>query len=345
MWKAETRRTYDRKGLRYPSDVTDAEWDLARPFVDIAHRGSGRQRRVDVREVLNAVFYILGTGCQWRALPKDLPPRSTVHDYFVRWQCDGTLGCLHHALYEQAREMVGKEASPTTAIVDSQSVKGAEKGGRPIDPVGYDAAKKVKGRKRHAVVDTLGLMLGCAILPGNVQDRDGCLGVLREVRRLFTLSGAGDCGWRLPGQRNSPGGAPGSAGQTGDREALRYRKGLCGAPEALDRAPPYNLARLGFEWSAVVARTDLVGAGRNTVASVWLRPQPPAGGTTGTDGGAHGPIDAISRQGGACLLREHEAQPTVLGRDLRPDRTNHAQSRRGQHQGRAGGRRPADKEG
>src|SRR3954449_12604483 len=131
MWKAETRRTYDRKGLRYPSDVTDAEWDLARPFVDIAQRGSGRQRRVDGREVLNAVFYILGTGCQWRALPKDLPPRSTVHDDFVRWQCDGTLGCLHHALYEQAREMVGKEASPTTAIVDSQSVKGAERGGTP----------------------------------------------------------------------------------------------------------------------------------------------------------------------------------------------------------------------
>jgi transposase len=185
MWKAETRRTYDRKGLRYPTDLTDAEWELARPFVDIAPRGSGRQRRVVLREVLNAVFYILGTGCQWRALPKDLSPRSTVHDYFVRWQCDGTLGRLHHALYERARELAGKEASPTTAIVDSQSVKGAERGGRPIDPVGYDAAKKVKGRKRHAVVDTLGLMLGCAILPGNVQDRDGCLGVLKEVRRLF----------------------------------------------------------------------------------------------------------------------------------------------------------------
>src|SRR3954462_1354223 len=96
MWKAETRRTYDRKGLRYPSDVTDAEWDLARPFVDIAHRGSGRQRRVDVREVLNAVFYILGTGCQWRALPKDLPPRSTVHDYFVRWPSPGQSAHLGH---------------------------------------------------------------------------------------------------------------------------------------------------------------------------------------------------------------------------------------------------------
>ena len=97
MRKAETRRTYDRKGLRYPSDMTDAEWELARRFVAIPQRGSGRQRQVDLREVLNAVFYVLGTGCQWRALPKDLPPRSTVHDDFVRWQCDGTLGRLHHA--------------------------------------------------------------------------------------------------------------------------------------------------------------------------------------------------------------------------------------------------------
>jgi transposase len=129
MWKAETRRTYDRKGLRYPTDMTDAEWELARPFIDPPQRGSGRRRRVVLREVLNAVFYILGTGCQWRALPKDLPPRSTVHDAFVQWQCDGTLGRLHHALYEQARELAGKEPSPTTAIVDSQSVKGAERGG------------------------------------------------------------------------------------------------------------------------------------------------------------------------------------------------------------------------
>jgi transposase len=109
--------------------MTDPEWALAHPFIDVAQRGPRRQRRVDLREVLNAVFYVLGTGCQWRALPKDLPPRSTVHDYFVRWQCDGTLSRLHHALYEQAREMVGKEASPTTAIVDSQSVRGAERGG------------------------------------------------------------------------------------------------------------------------------------------------------------------------------------------------------------------------
>ena len=88
------------------------QWELARPFVAAAHRGSGRQRQVDLREVLNAVFSVLGTGCPWRALPKDLPPRSTVHDDFVRWQCDGTLGRLHHALYEQAREMAGKRPAP-----------------------------------------------------------------------------------------------------------------------------------------------------------------------------------------------------------------------------------------
>src|ERR687890_47042 len=128
MWKAETRRTYDRTGLRYPTDMTDPEWGGPRLFVDVAQRGPRRQRRVDLREVLNAVFYVLGTGCQWRALPKDLPPRSTVHDDFVRWQCDGALCRLHHALYEQAHERAGKEASPTTAIVDSQSVKGAERG-------------------------------------------------------------------------------------------------------------------------------------------------------------------------------------------------------------------------
>ena len=127
MWTVEQRQIYDRTGLRYPSDLTDEEWALVEPFIPPAKRG-GRKRTVAVREVLNGIFYILATGCQWRALPKDLPPRSTVHDDFVRWHCDGTLGRLHHALYEQAREMAGKEASPTTAIVDSQSVKGAERG-------------------------------------------------------------------------------------------------------------------------------------------------------------------------------------------------------------------------
>jgi transposase len=129
MWTAEQRQAHDRAGLRYPSDLTEEEWGLVEPLIPPARRG-GRKRTVDVREVLDGIFYILATGCQWRALPKDLPPRSTVHGYLTLWARDGTLGRLHHALFVQVREQAGKEASPTAAIVDSQSVKSAEKGGR-----------------------------------------------------------------------------------------------------------------------------------------------------------------------------------------------------------------------
>ena len=129
MWTTDQRRAHERTGLRYPSDLTEAEWALAAPFIPPARRG-GRKRTVDAREVLNGVFYVLATGCQWRALPKDLPPKSTVHDYLTLWARDGTLRRLHHALFVQAREQAGKEASPTVAIIDSQSVKGAEKGAR-----------------------------------------------------------------------------------------------------------------------------------------------------------------------------------------------------------------------
>jgi transposase len=127
MWTVEQRQAHDRAGLRYPSDLTDAEWALVAPFIPPAKRG-GRKRTVDVRAVLNGIFYVLATGCQWRALPKDLPPKSTVHDYLTLWAWDGTLRRLHHALFVQAREQMGKKASPTVAIVDSQSVKSAEKG-------------------------------------------------------------------------------------------------------------------------------------------------------------------------------------------------------------------------
>jgi transposase len=127
MWTVEQRQAHDRAGLRYPSDLTDAEWALVEPFVPPARRG-GRRRTVDVREVLNGIFHVLATGCQWRALPKDLPPKSTVHDYLTLWTWDGTLRRLHHALLVRARERMGKEASPTAAIIDSQSVRSAEKG-------------------------------------------------------------------------------------------------------------------------------------------------------------------------------------------------------------------------
>ena len=128
MWTQENRARYDRSKLRYPSDLTDEEWSIIGPLIPLAKRG-GNKRTIDVRAVLNGVMYILSTGCQWAALPKDLPPRSTVNDYLRRWDEDRTLDRIHHALYVLCREQAGREASPTAAIIDSQSVKGAEKGG------------------------------------------------------------------------------------------------------------------------------------------------------------------------------------------------------------------------
>jgi transposase len=128
MWTVENRARYDRSKLRYPSDLTDAEWALVEPLIPPAKRG-GNKRTVNMRAVVNGLMYILGTGCQWAAIPKDLAPRSTVHDYFSLWTWDGTLDCLHHALYVQCRGQVGRDASPTVGIIDSQSVKGTEKGG------------------------------------------------------------------------------------------------------------------------------------------------------------------------------------------------------------------------
>lgn len=143
MWTTENRARYDRRKLRYPSDLTDGEWALVAPLIPSAKRG-GNKRTVDVREVVNGLMYILGTGCQWAAIPKDLPPRSTLHDYFARWDYDGTLGRLHHALYVACREMAGRDASPTAAIIDSQSVKSAEKGGPASTRLAMTAARKSK---------------------------------------------------------------------------------------------------------------------------------------------------------------------------------------------------------
>ena len=128
MWTADNRPRYNRDKLRYPSDLTDAEWAHIEPLIPPGKPGGGK-RRVAIREVINGVMYILSTGCQWRALPKDLPPRSTVHDYLGLWNWDGTLDRIHHALYLKCREKAAREASPTACIIDSQSVKSAEKRG------------------------------------------------------------------------------------------------------------------------------------------------------------------------------------------------------------------------
>jgi len=128
MWTTENRPRYNRDRLRYPSDLTDAEWDCIEQLIPPAKRGGGK-RTVAMREVVNGLMYVLSTGCQWRYIPKDLPARSTVNDYFCRWSYDGTLDRIHHTLYVLCREQADREASPTACIIDSQSVKSAEKGG------------------------------------------------------------------------------------------------------------------------------------------------------------------------------------------------------------------------
>lgn len=128
MWTEEHRRRAARKGLRYPSDLTDEEWALVAPLIPPAKRG-GRPRSVDLREIVNALLYVLSTGCQWTALPKDLPPKSSAWDYLDLWSWDGTLERIHRALYMAARAAAGRKPSPSAAIIDSQSAKGAQKGG------------------------------------------------------------------------------------------------------------------------------------------------------------------------------------------------------------------------
>jgi transposase len=140
MWTVENRGRYERKGQRYPSDLTDEEWDLVEPQMPPQRQGR-RFRAADRREI-----YVLSTGCQWRQLPKDLPPKSTVHEYLIDWHGDGTLARIHRALYEEARMLAGRNPTATTAIVDSQSVKSAEKGGlASILPV-MTRARKSKAR-------------------------------------------------------------------------------------------------------------------------------------------------------------------------------------------------------
>jgi transposase len=145
MWTKENRGRYDRSRLRYPSDLTDAEWAHVEPLIPPARRG-GNKRHVNTREVVNGLMYVLSTGCQWRAIPKDLPPRSTIYDYFDLWSWDGTLDGIHHALYVKCREEVSRDASPSAAIIDSQSVKSSEKGGLPSIRLVTTREKRLRAR-------------------------------------------------------------------------------------------------------------------------------------------------------------------------------------------------------
>lgn len=144
MWTIEHRQRYERKDLRYPSDLTDAEWALIEPLIPPAKRG-GRPREVDLRAVVEGLLYLLETGCQWRHLPKDFPPRSTVWEYFDLWSYDGTLARIHEMLYLALREAEDREASPSAAIIDSQTVKSAEKGGLRATRQAMTRARRPRG--------------------------------------------------------------------------------------------------------------------------------------------------------------------------------------------------------
>ena len=145
MWTPEDWPKYERSKLRYPSYLTDEEWVIIAPLIPCAKRG-GNRRTIDPRAVLNGIMYILSSGCQWTALPKDLPPRSTVNDYLRRWDEDRTLDRIHHALYLLCREQAGREASPTAAIIDSRSVKAAEKGA-PDRSIGLRRGQEDQGQE------------------------------------------------------------------------------------------------------------------------------------------------------------------------------------------------------
>jgi putative transposase len=169
-----------RTRLVYPSDLTDAEWQWIKDLIP-GETGGGRHRDTDMRQVVNGILYLVRSGCSWRMLPKDFPPYTTVHEYYRRWRKDGTVIRIHDALRRQVRTEAGRDPEPSAGVIDSQSAKTTEVGGEH----GYDAGKKINGRKRHLLVDTMGLVLMVVVHTANIQDRDGARLLLAKAKGLF----------------------------------------------------------------------------------------------------------------------------------------------------------------